>query len=211
LWLYALGGGAVAALGLVAFWVWPPVIPPPPPPPGRKYPRTLNAHDHNLLSEISSEVDDANSSILVACYLFTHLGLSSRLIAARHGLRKVTDIRVVLDANTPLSAPFGDDFNPRRINSSVANKLLASGIPVRGHVGGVFNHPGKLHCKGMIVDKVVKISGSANFTHAAFGKNHEEVVISKDSAADFAARNSLAFFEELWESSTPWGELPPPA
>nr|WP_082584376.1 phospholipase D family protein [Noviherbaspirillum sp. Root189] len=126
----------------------------------------------NIEAEIIEVVDGARQQVLVQAYLLTSKKIATTLLAAH---RRGVDVKVLVDAN-----------QLERVDSSVAPKLAAGGIPV-----WLETKYQNAHNKVMVVDaaspKAVVITGSFNFTWTAQHKNAENLLISRNNPA-LAAR-----------------------
>jgi phosphatidylserine/phosphatidylglycerophosphate/cardiolipin synthase-like enzyme len=129
-------------------------------------------------STILAEIGAAKKSIFVQAYSFTDKEIATALGDA--ALRGV-DVRVLLDKSNR-----GDDRSAKSI-------LLHQNIPLR------FDAPnGIAHNKIMIIDESKVISGSYNFSVAAYKRNTENLlVISNPSLAQSYLQN----WQARWQLS----------
>jgi len=117
---------------------------------------------------IVSEIEKAQSSILVQIYSISQPNITAALIDAH--ARGVAVLIVVDRSQT-------NDF------SSSAPKLFAAGIPI------VCDRVEKInHNKTMIIDNSVVVCGSFNFSESAESKNAENLLVIRDpiTAAAFS-------------------------
>lgn len=121
-------------------------------------------------SKIIEEIDSAKKSIFVQAYSFTDKDIANAL--TRAALRGV-DVKVLLDKSN------------RRDERSAKSILLDQQIPLR------FDAPhGIAHNKIMIIDEAKVISGSYNFSAAAYKRNTENLlVINNPSLAQTYIQN----------------------
>lgn len=77
-------------------------------------------------------------------------------------------------------------------NDQVAGTLRSVGVQTKKFVSAHL-----LHCKFMVLDLAIVVTGSHNYTQSAFSSNYElSVILSGDSnISDFSN-----FFERLWQS-----------
>jgi phosphatidylserine/phosphatidylglycerophosphate/cardiolipin synthase-like enzyme len=129
--------------------------------------------------KIIHEINNAKKSILVQAYSFTDNDIANALSnAAKRGI----NVKVLLDKSN------------RNKENSVKNIFLHQKIPCR------FDVPhGIAHNKIMIIDEERVISGSYNFSTAAYKKNTENVlVINNPALAQTYKRN----WQNRWRIST---------
>ena len=112
-------------------------------------------------SKIIHEIEGAKKSIYVQAYSFTDKEIATALVrAATRGV----DVKVLLDKSN------------RKDNRSAKGILLHQNIPLR------FDAPsGIAHNKIMIIDETIVISGSYNFSAAAYKRNTENVLVINNS------------------------------
>jgi phosphatidylserine/phosphatidylglycerophosphate/cardiolipin synthase-like enzyme len=121
-------------------------------------------------SKIISEIGGAKKSIFVQAYSFTDKDIAMALAAAAS---RGVDVKVLLDKSNQSD------------NRSAKDILLYQNIPLR------FDAPsGIAHNKIMIIDETKVISGSYNFSAAAYKRNTENLlVISNPSLAHSYLQN----------------------
>ncbi|NTU76729.1 MAG: phospholipase D family protein [Alphaproteobacteria bacterium] len=124
--------------------------------------------------EIVTEIDQAQSRVLVQAYGFTSLPIVTALVNARN---RGVDVRLILDKSQRKQKCICGGF-------SCVALIADAGIPVR-----IDTIKGIAHNKVMIIDEETVLTGSFNFTNAAQKRNAENVVIMRDDeiAADYAA------------------------
>lgn len=106
---------------------------------------------------IVSQIDRANSSILMQAYAFTSAPIARALIRAK---QRGVDVRAVVDKSL------------RTEKYSGVKAMLNAGIPV-----AVDDQPAIAHSKVLIFDQQVVLTGSFNFTRAAQQKNVENLIV----------------------------------
>ena len=121
---------------------------------------------------IVKAIDEAKTSIRVQAYGFTSRPILDALVNAR---RRGVDVQVILDKSN------------RTARFSLLDALLQAGIPVF-----IDRCSGIAHCKVMVIDKAVVITGSFNFTQAAEQRNVENVLVIRDSAL-------AGIYTQAWE------------
>ncbi|RJF99168.1 phospholipase D family protein [Noviherbaspirillum saxi] len=132
----------------------------------------------NIEGAIIEVIDGARQQVLVQAYLLTSKKIATTLLAAH---RRGIDVRVMVDAD-----------QLERVESSVAPKLAAGGIPV-----WLETKYQNAHNKVMVIDaaspRAVVMTGSFNFTWTAQHKNAENLLIARNNPA-LAAR-----YAQNWE------------
>jgi phosphatidylserine/phosphatidylglycerophosphate/cardiolipin synthase-like enzyme len=109
---------------------------------------------------IVTEIEKAQSSILVQIYSISQTNITAALIAAH---ARGVNVSLVVDRSQT------SDF------SSSAPKLFAAGVPI------VCDQVEKLnHNKSMVIDNSVVITGSFNFSESAESKNAENLLVIHD-------------------------------
>ena len=129
-------------------------------------------------SQILQEIDQAKASIFVQAYSFTDKYIARALVSAT---RRGVVVKVLLDKSN------------RNDGRSAKSILTESRVPLR------FDAPnGIAHNKIMIIDGVKVISGSYNFSAAAYTRNTENLLIinsptlAKDYIQNWRARWDLS-------------------
>ncbi|MEM0444879.1 MAG: phospholipase D family protein [Nitrososphaerota archaeon] len=132
----------------------------------------------NCASLLVSLINSANRSIYVAVYSFTRDDIADALIRAK--LRGV-DVRVVIEEEN--AGQLGSEFT----------RLRERGVEVR-----VDGNSRLMHHKIMIIDEVIVVTGSYNFSAAAEDGNDENIVVirSREVAEQF-----LSEFYRVWRQS----------
>ena len=114
----------------------------------------------NCLTSIMNEINKATNSIFVQAYVFTSLPIIDCLVgSAKKGVR----VEVIIDKSVSSYL--------RYIESLVSNSILVR----------VDRKHAISHNKIMIIDGLVVITGSYNFTKAAECSNAENLLIIRDS------------------------------
>lgn len=108
-------------------------------------------------SQILGQIENAKKSIFVQAYSFTDKDIASALVnAARRGVA----VKVLLDRSN------------RKDDRSAKDIILGSQLPLR------FDAPsGIAHNKIIIIDEATIISGSYNFSAAAYKRNTENLLV----------------------------------
>lgn len=110
------------------------------------------------LDSLSRRLDLAKDSIRIAMFTFTHPLLVEKLIQAK---QRGIEVEILIDRYTASGA-----------SKKHCQILQEAGIKVRHSMGGqLFHH------KWAILDEKTLILGSANWTKAAFEKNHDFLLI----------------------------------
>lgn len=112
-------------------------------------------------SQIVHQIDKAVKSIYVQAYSFTDQDIAHALVGA---FKRGVDVKVILDKSN------------RNDGRSVKDILIQRGVPLR------FDSPnGIAHNKIIIVDENIIITGSYNFSVAAYKRNTENLLILSHS------------------------------
>ena len=125
--------------------------------------------------QLIGHINDANQSIYVVIYSFTHVGISDALIRAKE---RGVDVRVLFD------------YDQAAGSSSVDEKLAAAGIPIVRR-----NGPGYMHNKFTVIDGNLVSTGSFNYSNNADTKNDENLVFIWSAEI---AKKYKADFDKLW-------------
>lgn len=128
----------------------------------------------HAIGEIRNVIKAAQKSLQIALFTFTHAGLLEELIAAH---KRGVKVEVVIDMHSGLGA-----------SASTIDALKKAGVPILLSQGVQL-----LHHKFMYVDDRVMITGSANWTKAAFYKNSDCILILRNLNAE-----QKAFMAKLW-------------
>lgn len=141
---------------------------------------TYFSPDDGVATRLVDVLRDATSSIDFLVYTFTSDILAEVMIArAQTGVV----VRGVMER--------GQASNP----GSEYERLRNAGLDVR-----LDNNPGNMHHKVIIVDGILVITGSYNFSHTAEESNDENVLILYD--VDVGTKY-LQEFEDIFEAATP--------
>lgn len=108
--------------------------------------------------KVISMIENAQRSLKVAMYTWTHPQITESIIAAK---KRGIKVEVILDRNQALGA-----------GKKITQQLIKNGINI--WIGP--SHK-MMHHKFMIIDDQTFVSGSANWTQAAFSRNEECFVI----------------------------------
>lgn len=135
----------------------------------------------HALTELRKKIRTAHRSIRIALFTFTHPGLIDEVIAAH---KRGVNVSIVIDMHSGLGA-----------SAKAIETLKKAGVPVALSQGVQL-----LHHKFIYIDDQTLVTGSANWTKAAFYKN-------SDCILAFHSLNSeqKRFMHRLWrqiETST---------
>ena len=123
----------------------------------------------NALSALIERLDNATHRIDVAMFTFTHPELSNALIRAH---KRGVKVRVTLDSQIARGA-----------SKKVCKALREANIPLRLNTGMQL-----FHYKWAYIDNKTLILGSANWTKAAFTKNHDYFFMLDNPSPTFMKR-----------------------
>lgn len=125
------------------------------------------------LQRLKTIIKSANQKIKIAMFTFTHPALIDELI---HAKKRKIDVTVVIDGHSAQGA-----------SAKAVERLKKEKIKVLVSQG-----PELLHHKYLYVDNKTLVCGSANWTKAAFSKNHDLILILEN-----LTKNQIAFMEKL--------------
>lgn len=128
----------------------------------------------HALTELRKKIRTAKRSIRIALFTFTHPGLVDEVIDAH---RRGVQVSVVIDMNSALGA-----------SSKAFEKLKKAGLCVRLSKGLQL-----LHHKFIYIDEKTLVTGSANWTKAAFYKNSDCILALEPLNSD-----QKKFMSRLW-------------
>lgn len=128
------------------------------------------------LNELRKKIKNAQRSIRVALFTFTHPALVEELI---HAHDRGISVSVVIDMHSGLGA-----------SAKIVDKLKNANIPVRLSQGVQL-----LHHKFIYIDEETLITGSANWTKAAFYKNSDLIL-----SLQYLKPEQKKFMNRLWSS-----------
>jgi phosphatidylserine/phosphatidylglycerophosphate/cardiolipin synthase-like enzyme len=153
---------------------------------------TAPGRNHVIESRILDALSDARTSLLVAMYSFTDDQLGDAVVAAWNRGVKVW---VILDTGQPNAG--GGEYA----------KLVAAGIPV-----AVESASGLMHHKFVVIDGLLTITGSYNWSDAADTSNFENALFA--DCPEIAALYTAEFWLISTSIGTGWtpsnGFLPSP-
>lgn len=128
----------------------------------------------HALTELRKKIRCASKSIQIALFTFTHPGLVDEVIDAyRRGVR----VSIVVDMHSGLGA-----------SAKAVEKLKKAGVPIFLSQGVQL-----LHHKFIYIDEETLVTGSANWTKAAFYKNSDCILALHHLNAD-----QRHFMSRLW-------------
>jgi phosphatidylserine/phosphatidylglycerophosphate/cardiolipin synthase-like enzyme len=130
----------------------------------------------HALTELRKQIRNAKKSVQIALFTFTHPNLVEEVIDAH--LRGVK-VSVVVDMHSGLGA-----------SAKVIDKLKLAGVPISLSQGVQL-----LHHKFIYIDGQTLITGSANWTKAAFYKNSDCIL-----ALHHLNDDQKKFMKRLWKS-----------
>ena len=128
--------------------------------------------------QIIGEINKANDSIFVQAYSFTDRDIAEALVrAAKRGIK----VQVLLDKSN------------RNDKRSAKDLIIQNNLPLR------FDSPaGIAHSKTIIIDNQIVISGSYNFSTAAYTRNTENLLILNSPGL---AKEYIQNWLKRWEVS----------
>lgn len=116
---------------------------------------------NNCAGEIIKAITQAKQQILVQAYIFTDTSIAKALVKAK---KRGVDVRVLFD------------------KSQMQEQHAATDILNKGKIKLIVDHLTDIaHNKIIIIDELIVIGGSYNYTRAAAKKNAENVIIIKDA------------------------------
>jgi len=128
----------------------------------------------HALADLKKKIRSASHSIRIALFTFTHPSLLEELVAAQ---KRGVHITIVVDMHSGLGA-----------SAKVVNELKKAGIKILMSQGVQL-----LHHKFVYIDNQTLITGSANWTQAAFTKNSDCLIILHN-----LSREQKIFMNRLW-------------
>lgn len=133
--------------------------------------------DNVIEARLIKILDEAKQTILLAMYSFTDDQLGDAVVRA---YTRGVNVRVILDGAQ--DAAQGGEYQ----------KLRDAGIPII-----VENVSGLMHHKFLVVDGLITVTGSYNWTEAANRENFENIVVivCREVAQAFTAE-----FNRIWEA-----------
>ncbi|GBC71765.1 Phospholipase D [Candidatus Calditenuaceae archaeon HR02] len=124
-------------------------------------------------------IDGASRSVYVMMYSFTSDEIANALIRAKN---RGVEVKVVIESQQA------------GVRGSEYERLLGSEIEVR-----LDGNPSLMHHKVMIVDGVIVVTGSYNWSRAAENDNDENLIIIKDPSIAAAYEEE---FKRVWAQAT---------
>lgn len=128
----------------------------------------------HALGELRKKIRNANRSIKIALFTFTHPGLIEEVIDAH---KRGIQVSIVVDLHSGLGA-----------SSKAIDLLRTAGVPVLLSQGIQL-----LHHKFIYIDEQTLVTGSANWTKAAFYKNSDCIL-----ALHHLTKEQRRFMNRLW-------------
>jgi len=139
----------------------------------------------HALQDLRKKIRSATRSIRIALFTFTHPGLIDEVI---HAHQRGIDVTVVVDMHSGLGA-----------SASAIDRLKKSGVRILLSQGTQL-----LHHKFIYIDEQTLLTGSANWTKAAFYKNSDCFLILHNLNPD-----QKSFMNRLWNQVETGGKLTP--
>lgn len=130
----------------------------------------------HALKELRKQIRGAKKSIRIALFTFTHPGLIDEVIDAHN---RAVNVSVVVDMHSGLGA-----------SAKGVEKLKKAGVPIYLSQGVQL-----LHHKFIYIDEQLLLTGSANWTKAAFYKNSDCIL-----ALHHLNPQQKRFMKRLWSS-----------
>ena len=128
--------------------------------------------------QIIGEINKAKDSIFIQAYSFTDRDIAQALVAAAH---RGVQVQVLLDKSN------------RNDKRSAKDLIIQNNLPLR------FDSPaGIAHSKTIIIDNQLVISGSYNFSTAAYTRNTENLLILNSPGL---AKEYIQNWLKRWEVS----------
>lgn len=122
----------------------------------------------NAQKKLLSVLNNAQKTIDVAIYSFTHKQIAKALKkAAKRGVR----VRIITNYK---------DANKRNRIGYVAKYKNVHAYLLKGLRARSGKYNGKMHLKVAIVDNKILLHGSANWSFSAFGLNYETFIVDDD-------------------------------
>lgn len=159
--------------------------------------------NYEISNTIISAVQYAKKTIDISIYDISEYDLLELLgKKSREGV----EVRIVTDYNktignfsNSINKKYGSSQNyyGKRTVNNIKNCFIQKNTIVKMYGNSQRGIEGINHQKDIIVDRQNFISGSANFTRAAFSKNKETVFFVRD---EYLIQQKLKYFEELFNS-----------
>jgi cardiolipin synthase A/B len=130
----------------------------------------------HALTELRKKIRGASRSIRIALFTFTHPGLIDEVIYAHN---RGVSVSIVVDMHSGLGA-----------SAKAIDSLRKAGVPVRLSQGVQL-----LHHKFIYIDERALLTGSANWTKAAFYKNSDCIL-----ALNHLTKEQKKFMNNLWRA-----------
>ncbi len=130
----------------------------------------------HALTELRKKIRNAAHSIRIALFTLTHPSLIDEVIDAH---QRGVSVSMVVDMHSGLGA-----------SAKAIEKLKKAGVPIRLSQG-----PQLLHHKFIYIDEKTLITGSANWTKAAFYKNSDCIL-----ALHHLNQEQKQFMKRLWRA-----------
>ncbi len=130
----------------------------------------------HALTELKREIREAKQSIRIALFTFTHPNLVDEVIDAH---KRGVDVKIVVDMHSGMGA-----------SAKAVERLKREGISLQLSQGVQL-----LHHKFIYIDEATLVTGSANWTKAAFYKNADCILTLHN-----LSQEQRKFMNQLWKS-----------
>lgn len=130
----------------------------------------------HALTELRKKIRNASRSIRIALFTFTHPGLIDEVIYAHN---RGVSVSIVVDMHSGMGA-----------SAKAIESLKKAGVPIRLSQGVQL-----LHHKFIYIDEQTLVTGSANWTKAAFYKNSDCIL-----ALHHLNKEQKKFMNTLWRA-----------
>lgn len=130
----------------------------------------------HVLTELRKKIRTASKSIYIALFTFTHPALVDEVIDA---FKRGLDVSIVVDMHSGLGA-----------SRKAVERLKKAGVPIRLSQGTQL-----LHHKFIYIDENMLLTGSANWTKAAFYRNSDCII-----ALHHLNKRQKKFMNRLWQN-----------
>lgn len=129
----------------------------------------------HALNDLKKMIRSSRKSIRIAMFTFTHMGLVEEIIKAK---KRGVNVSVVVDMNSGIG-----------VSAKCIEVLKASRVDIQLSQGSQL-----LHHKFIYIDENILVTGSSNWTKAAFYRNHDCFLILRHLNKD-----QKKFMNQLWE------------
>lgn len=143
------------------------------------------------LTHLISLIDGAKQNINISIYSFTNKEIAKAL---KNAAKRGVSVNIIYD----LESNENNDKSTIGYLSKYQNinACLLSGLPSRNK-----KHNGLMHQKMAIIDHLVLIIGSANWSKNAFENNYETLFLTSNQES---IKKALRFFTEMFKKCKPY-------